>query len=270
MYLDDDFQSYAIGSNLPFGSFTGTGSIVAGGNIIPATDRSFSVHLATYNRGIFYVNSFSQYIALKLDASPNRQPFMNYDNGPNGSGNSFTLLQFHVEPDSTITVQCPVSGQTLANSGDGWFKFFSWNFLQINITLSDVLVAGVLKLNIQCDIGLNGVSIISFNTTTTASVANFANATSEVNSVRMQDGLFGAFTWDVLSALIAYPHVGTPSAIVKQGAIELDILPNTANIDVYQGAIELDILPNTAQLRVIQAVIEMDRFIREPWYVTES
>ncbi len=114
------------------------------------------------------------------------------------------------------------------------------------------------------------MSCLSFNTTTNATVAGFANGTSEINSVHLQNGLFGAFTLDTLSPLIAYPHPGTPSALVKQSAIELDLLPNTATVQAIQSAIELDILPSTAQVRVIQAVIELDRRVNELWYVSES
>ncbi len=104
-YLDDDFQSYAIGTNLPFGSFTGVGSIVAGGNIIPTTDRSFSTIVASYDRGALgYINTFSQYLAVFLSYTFAQQVFLFFNNGPNLSSQTFTLFELQVETDGTLTL----------------------------------------------------------------------------------------------------------------------------------------------------------------------
>lgn len=267
-YLDDDFQGYAIGTSVPFGSWTGSGFFVQiqaqpEGTGIPGTDRSFGVFLGTAEYVRAYLSSFSQWIAVRMEDNANAQILLQFTNGPNGFAQSFTLLQFQLEPDTTLTAICPVTGDILANSGNVLMPFGTWHFLQINVTLSDVLLAGVLSIHIDCDVALNGVQIMAISKTVAAGVAQLANSTSEVNRFQLRTGAFGAYTLDVLTALVAYPHGGTPAAIVYQTVVEVDEVLDSGKLDVYQAIAEVDVLPDSALLRVLQMVVEVDTIRRQ-------
>lgn len=265
-YLDDDFQGYSIGSHLPFGSWTGSGAeIVADaiGTGIPGTDRSLLVFpgFADYDRGLgagAFLTSFSLFCAYRRDYDSTFHPIVTCINGPNGSGNSFSLLEIRGEQDGTLSAYCPQTGELLANSLDALLAFYNNNFLQINVTFSDVLVSGVNHLHIDCEVALNGVSVFSCSVTTTQLVSGFVNGTSEANKFRLNFGTYGAFTLDTLQAIVSYPHAGSPKAIVYQAAVEVDELPDDALLQVYQGVVEVDELPDSTKLRVHQAVIEVD------------
>jgi hypothetical protein len=262
--LDDDFQGYAIGTSLPFGSWIGSGfadSIVSepGGTGIPGTDRAFNLFLgqAEYVNAS-YLSSFSQFISVKLGDSQNTQTTLGFANGPNGSGHTFTLLSLRIEPDSTITAVCTASGEILANSGDLWFRFGTYNFFQVNVILSDVLVSGVLNVNIECHVALNGVEVLSFNTTVNMAVSSLTNGTAEVNRFDLLGGTYGAYMLDTLQPIVTYPHGGTPDAQAFQAVVEVDELLDSGVLDAYQAVVEVDVLPDTAELIVYQMVIEVD------------
>jgi hypothetical protein len=280
-YLDDDFQGYSIGTSLPFGSWTGGGflsSIVAEaiGTGIPGTDRSLALGLATaiYNRGTgggAFLTSFTQWFAHRPSFDTSTHAVVTFVNGPNGGGQSFSLLDIRINPDSTLSVFCTDSNQLLAYSYDALESFEQWHFFQVNITLSDVMVSGVNKVNIQCEIALDGVSIISFNTTTSISSSGLANGTAEVNQFQLNNGHYGAYTLDTLQAINTYPHGGAPNAVVFQAVVEIDELPDDSEITVLQAVVEVDELPDSTQLQVFQAVVEVDILvITNRWYISES
>lgn len=263
-FLDDDFQGYSIGTNLPFGSFTGGAFLaqivsIPEGTGIPGTDRGLQVFLgvAEYVHGGYLV-SFSQFIAFNITDFDGAQPFLAFTNGPNLSSQSFTLFQLRVEGDSTLTAECPNSGEVLGNSGDKFMKFYTWNFLQVNVTFSDVLVMGVMVVHIDFEVALNGESILSGSKDTVVAVAQLAGGTSQVNRFQMLNGRYGAFTLDTLQPIVTYPHGGTPSAIVYQAVVEVDEVIDSGLLDVYQAVMEVDVLPDNSKLRVFQMVIEAD------------
>lgn len=273
-YLDDDFQGYAIGTNPPFGSFAGSGffaQIVSepGGTGIPGTDRSLQIILATveFVNGA-YLTQFTQFLSLYL-TGPLTFNGWSYaiSNGPGANG-TFEILHLKVENDSTISLY--QGGTLLANSGDKWFNFYSWNFLQINVTLSDVNVSGTDRVNIDFELAVNGVSVLVFNSTTPLATSVLANATAEANRFQMLGGRFGAFTLDTLQPIVSYPHAGSPKARVTQAALEVDALPDTAMVRVFQSALEVDALPDTAKVRIFQAVLEIDAILQGRWYISEG
>ena len=241
-FLDDDFQSYSIGDHLPLGSWTDAGSftdvIVAGGPS-GATKSLQMDGNALYTRG--YLSSFTEFVAIRKLVTGNVVAFAN---GPNLSGHSFTLLSLKVEPDGTVTATCDASGQTLGNTKDKWFEFYSWNFLQINVTFSDVLdpITMITHVNIDFELALNGVSVLSFNTTTSFDVSQLAAGTSEVNQFFLTStGAFYAnYTLDTLQPIVSYPHPTSPlNCIVHQGVIEVIEEPDDSTVWVHQGVIEL-------------------------------
>jgi hypothetical protein len=275
--LDDDFQSYAIGATMPFGSWIWNGlsapQIVSepGGTGIPGTDRSLRIFQATAEFvPLSYLASFTQWVAMRVNDSTGAQSILSFANGPNALSQTFEILQLQIEPDSTLTATCPSSGQILANSGDLLFRFHTWNFFQINVQLSDVLVAGVAKVNIQCTVALNGTIVMTFNVTTSMGAAGLKNATSEVNRFQLLGGSYGAYTLDTLTAIGTYPHAGTPDAIAYQAPIEVDLLLNSGVIDAYQSAVEVDVLPDSAQVKIYQMVVEVDILALQRWNINES
>jgi hypothetical protein len=275
-YLDDDFQGYAIGATLPLGSFTGSGFIDgivadADGTGIPGTDRALQLFLggAEYVRGTGpgdYLKSFTQWCAHRSAYSSNTSILFSFVNATHGS-----LLEVRKQTDSTIAVYCGVTGQLLGFSYDALAPHVKWHFYQINVTFSDVMVSGVNKVNIECEIALNGTSIISFNTTTTVSSSGLANGTAEINQVQLNNGHYGAYTLDTLQAINTYPHGGAPNAVVFQAVVEIDELPDDSEITVLQAVVEVDELPDSTQLQVFQAVVEVDILvITNRWYISES
>ncbi len=280
-YLDDDFQGYSIGTSVPFGSWTGSGSFVQifsepGGTGIPGTDRAFGIFLATaaYDRGLLagaFLKTFSEFFSSKLSDSQNPQQLVSFVNGPNGLGQRFSLFQVRVEPDGTVTALCPVSGEILGNSVDQLYRFYTYNFLQINVTFSDVVVGGTAKVHILCAIALNGIQVISFSTTVNVAVAQLVNATAEANVFQLNSGSFGAYTLDVLQPIVTYPHPGSPKAIAYQSVVEVDQLLDSGVLKAHQAVTEVDILPDTATLTVFQMVIEVDVLLsgsrRQPEYI---
>lgn len=264
-YLDDDFQGYSIGANVPFGSWildpgAFLAQIVAGGSGIPTTDRSLAVQLGriAYVHGS-YLSSFTEFCDLLLGANLNSSqvPF-EFSNGPNGGGITSTLLQIRIETDGTISAVCPQSGELLANSNDAVLRFYTFNFFQINVTLSDVAVAGVNHVNIAGEVAIDGVSVLTFNATTAVLSSGLTNGTAEVNRFQLSGGQYGAFTLDTLQAIVSYPHAGSPSLIAYQAPIEVDQLLDSGVLDVFQSVLEVDELPDSANVRVIQAVLEVD------------
>lgn len=268
-FYDEDFQSYAIGSFLPLGNFTpfGLGVIVAGGP--SGTDRSLSlINIAQYDRGSGYLASFSEFVAVNKTSGGVILQFLN---GPNGGGATFNLVEVGIENDSTVTATCPTDNLVLGNSLDELFVFNSWNFFQVNITLTDALNSGVLCVNIAGEIALNGRSILTFNKLTNVAVSQLTNGTSEVNKFNLATNscLYDAYTLDSLQPIVSYPHPGTPSALVLQGVIELGEEPDDANVQVFQGATELALLPDSAKIIDYQGVIEL-LITRGKTYISES
>jgi hypothetical protein len=274
-YLDDDFQGYSIGQTLPFGSFVSQGVFTAqiqsasGGTGIPGTDRAFFVFGTAAYVHSSYLTQFTQWLALRLDSEVSAGGYSYAaTNGPNGANQLNVIFSLKIEIDSTISIYSG-AGALLGNSGDVLFPFRKWNFFQINATLSDVLVAGVNKVHILLELVLNGKSIISFNTTTTITSSNLKNGTAEANNFQLTGGLYGAFTLDVLTAAVNYPHPGSPKARVNQGAIEMANLPDSGKIQVHQGVVEITNLPDSGKIRINQGVIEL--IIDAPrWYISES
>lgn len=259
-YVDYDFQSDAIGTHLPIGPFVAgfvlADEIVAGGP--SGTDRSFElVGQAVYTH-TGYLASFTHFIAVR-QISPG--PILSYVNGPNGLGQFNSLMRINMEQDGTVTAR-DGGGLALANSISKYFNFYAWNFFQVNVTFSDAinLGTGLLSVRIQCEVALNGTSILLFDVVTAQTVAPLANGTAEVNTFIMESSTrtdYGAYTLDTLQAIVSYPHPGTPVCLVNQGVVEIETLPDTAVIQVQQGVIEIQNLPDTAKVLVFQGVIEL-------------
>lgn len=263
---DDDFQSYSIGANVPFGSWklfpsAFTAQIQAGGSGVPGTDRNLGIFLGSVILDpavAGYQTSFTQFLAFKLSPGfTNGLQIMAFGNGPIG-GPSFTLLEIRVEVDSTITIVDSTGAAILANSGDKWLQPNIWHFLQVNVTVSDILVGSTKFVQAAFELGLNGTSIISFTKTLTTVATALFTGTSAINQFILSGGNYGAYTLQGLVGVPTYPHGGSPKARINQAAAEVNELPSSGKVRVIQAAAEIDELPSTTKLRVFQMVIETD------------
>ncbi len=177
---DDDFQGYSIGASAPFGSWQLQGgaitNVIIAGNCPTGMTRAFRLfgEVVIDPTVPGYITSWSEFVAIRKTQAG---IILKFANGPNLTGHSFDILAVRVERDSTISVTGPLT-ETLGNSTDAWFDYSAVNFFQVNVTLSDVMVSGVNHINIACQIALNGVKVIDFNTTTGVAVTDLANGTS--------------------------------------------------------------------------------------------
>ena len=246
---DDDFQGYSLGDSIPFGDWlldpgAFTAAIEAG---FAPTGMTQSLHLfgtVVVNPAIpGYITSFSEFVAVHKTSAGQ---ILSFSNGPNVFSQTFTLLSIQVETDGTITALGPGGVfEVLGNSTDALFDFGAVNFIQVNMTFSDVMVLGVNHVRIDGVIVLNGTTVISIGATTGAAVTGLANGTSEINRFQLttNGADYSAFTLDTGKSVNDYPHPGSPSAIAFQSAIEVDALPDNAQLVVLQALVEVDLLP---------------------------
>lgn len=261
MPFDDDFQGYSVGDTVPFGDWildTGafTKSIVSGFAPTGMTQSLQLIGTVALNPTLTgYINQFSEFCAVRKTSGGD---LFSFSNGPNSFGHTFNLLRFTVESDGTVSAY--IGTTLLKNSYDGLFEFFAVNFFQLNVEFSDALVAGLIYVRIQCQVALNGTKILDFDITTNVQVVQLANGTSEVNHFQLttNGANYAAFTLQNLTALVSYPHPGSPNGLVFQAVTEVDELPSNTKIRVHQAVTEVDELPSTAKIRIFQAVTEVD------------
>lgn len=241
---DDDFQSYLLGASIPFGSWildpSAFTNVIVAGNGPDGTTQSYRLDgtVAVDPSVTGFITSWTEFVSVwALQGAE----ILNFANGPNGTGHTFSIVTVKVEQDGTISVIGPDTN-VIQNSIDKWFNFNSSNFLQVNVTLSDVSPGIGMPdvINIQCQIGLNGVKVIDFNYMTNTPVTDLVNGTSQVNRFQLSGAAFySAFTLQSLIGLINYPHPGLPNALVYQSVVEIANLPDTTKVQVFQGVIEL-------------------------------
>jgi hypothetical protein len=258
--FEDDFQAYTAGTTLPFGSWAGTGaSIVGSGGPYPSNGKYVNI----FNGGMEYVSvssqtSISVFFAFRVLLGTKRN-LLELRNGPNGSSQTFTLFNFQIEADGTLTAKVPLSNQFLVNSYDHIVRNGDWNFAQVNVTFSDVVIGGTTFVHIVVHVAVNGVEVLVKSADTTIGVTQLKNGTADVNRfVLTSEGAdYDNFTLDTLQTIVTYPHPGSPFAIVPHAVDELSILPDSAQVRIEHGVIEFARLPNSAQMRAIQGVIEL-------------
>jgi hypothetical protein len=268
---DDDFESYALGAGIPFGSWTGSGFtniIRAGGP--QGTGQYFDFWgQALFTNGTYY-SSFTIWLGFRFTESTlfHSVALIDCQNGLGGANFTPSLVTVVNEADSTISVYA--NNQLVGNSGNP-IEFDAWHFLQLNVTLSGIVVLGVSNVDVAVKLAVDGHKIIDTHLTTSISVASLQNGIASCNRFfLLGPAAFDNFTLDVLAAMPSYPHPGTPLARVTQGALELGQLPDSAQVLVTQGTIELGQLPNSAQVLVTQGVIELILATKPRWYISES
>lgn len=253
---DDSFQSYSPGDSVPIGSWildpgAFTNVIVAGGGPSGTTQSLQLFGTVAVDPGVTgFQTSFTEFVAVEKTSAGQ---ILAFSNGPNLTGHTFTLLAIWVEQDGTLTARDP-DGNPLGNSVDVLFNFSTSNFLQVNLTLSDVTILGIKYVHLHGSVTLNGKTVITFDADTTAQVTELVNATSEINRFQFSTNgaNYAAFTLQGFTSVNDYPHPGTPKGRVNQGAIEIVELPDSGKLRIVQGAIEL--------------ILD----VQNRWYISES
>ena len=251
--FEETWQTYAIGTPLPTGPWTGgSGSIVAGGDVVPGTDRHAQVAVGgiNYVDGVYH-SSFT--VWLQFYPAPGIPlGILSLINPITGD-----WIDIRLEQDGTVSAYSPVGGSILlGNSVDQWANFYSWNTIQVNVTFSIVLVGTTNYLGIDCEVALNGKAVILASVTTATTIASLSGAFG-VNTFNIARSDYGDFVLDTLTALVAYPHPGSPSGKAFQGVLEASMLPSTGNARAISGVVEIEMLPSTANAVARHGVIEI-------------
>lgn len=258
-FFEDDFETYTVGDSFPFGSWQSYGSPVSGSIIADGFGKAFRINtgFAEWNSVTTYRNSFSIWMGVKTNIGDNQ--LIELTNGPNIFGNSFGVFSLKIEPDGTVTASVP-GGQVIKNSHDFVASFSTWNFFQINLTLSDWDDSGTMRMQIDCSVGLNGQEIINHTLQSTVPVALMTNGTAEVNRFALigsRGATIDNFTIDSHASIPTFPHIGTPVARIPSGIIEIANLPDSAKILTKSGIIEIAKLPSSAKVIVYAGIIEL-------------
>jgi hypothetical protein len=256
----DNFESYTVGQATPFGEFGDGGAHIAAGNY-PSRPGSQCIYIlpafypaATWANGTLY-SSGSTYLAFTYTAQSNGA-FVGFFNGdPNLLGlQSIVNLAFEV--DNTISAYC--DGAFAANSGDVSVKFNQWYFLQVNVTLSSVLVGGTFCIKVAFTVWLEGTQILSGAVQTAIATSTVPSATAQFDHIHLTNNLLvDEFTFDVLSGSPAYPNAGTPNVRPSTGLAEVLELPTTASTRMTTGLVELIEAITSAKIRVSTGLIEI-------------
>ncbi len=251
----DDFQSYAVGATAPFGSLTNFG-------FFPTTIRDVTtVSPPSDPQGIFGATKCIEFFGsgLELNTLAAYTPavsvffgakFRSWDESiMSFASDTHALGSIRREADGTISIY--LGALRLATSTAS-LRWYNWYFFQCNFTWTNV--GGFVQ--IDAEIAVDGVSIVSVSYITTITVASLtglgANLYDWTNTY-----FFGALTVDIFQSIGTDPNPGTPLNRVTQTTIEQVQLPSSALLRTTQGAVEQAQLPSNALLRVTQAVIEL-------------
>jgi hypothetical protein len=239
--IDDDFQTYSVGANAPFGPYASGGSL-AGIGVVAAVVVNTPVGVfgdvksvktpavqclqfpsASVQNTAPYYQQFSVYQAFQIGSA-------------NGTSENGVVLSFQ-------NLNQPFSGAALATLkifGDGTLAFttenelycyavsdFSlligqWYFFRIDISFS---VLGSGNFGYTCTWYVDGIAQLSVTNNDTG-IASAGFPYSYVNAIVMGGagggGYIGRTTvYSTIQAAGFYPHPGSPVARVTQGVIEL-------------------------------------------------
>lgn len=281
-FVDDSFESYSVGATPPFGVWTSpnpvTCVITTGGMNTGVGTSSRSLQITNgslvYDSNPSFKTSASVFMSFFADTTKIQNgesiPMFKFTNGPNGFGSFFDLMTVQMENDTTIS--CYHNLDLIGNSIDAQAHLRTWNFIQINLTVSDTVVSSSTQVHIVTEIGLNGTSILSKSFDTGQAVSSLLGTTAQFNIFNLTSTLlqYDNVTFDTLQAIMAHPHPGTPHARASQGVAELPILPSSALVDAFQGVAELPLLPSTAKVNAYQGVIELILSNLVRWRVYEA
>lgn len=281
-FVDDSFESYSIGATPPFGVWTSpapaqcvitTGGMNTG---VGTSSRSLLITQGSliYDSNPSFHTSASVFMSFFADTNKIQSgesiPIFKFTNGPSGLGSFFDLMSVQMENDTTIS--CYHNLDLIGNSIDAQAKLRTWNFMQINLTVSNTVVSSSTQVHVVTEIGLNGTSILSKAFDTGQQVSSLLGTTAQFNIFNPSSTLlqYDNITFDTLQAIMAHPHPGTPHARASQGVAELPLLPSSAKVTAFQGVAELPLLPSTAKINAYQGVIELILLSPVRWRTYEA
>lgn len=240
--LDDDFQSYAVGANPPYGNLY-TGNIVAPiivNSPLGVYGDAKSVQMPSLNGALFWPcpplsinNSFPAYtefmiiqaIFVQQDNASSLGPLLVFNSYLNPF-NGFSLAAIQLYADGTIGIcgEFFSLGQIPEAISDFSLLQGKWYLIQTNIRFG--ASAGVVT--IDAEVGVNGVSVVSFSGLTTTPISGLP--ATYVNAIQLGGAGGGMFMgrttfYDTVQPMGTFPHPGTPESRVSQGVIELILSP---------------------------------------------
>ena len=278
-FIDDDFESYAIGT-------------------LPSTWRAVSLGASVQNGGI----EGSKGLQLNPGGGAQKDPLIDVAVGVQtsvsvfhafqggGGGNMLSLhnanpadlsgdidvLDIIMEADTTITVQI---GNKIIGNTQTINPWKDWMYMQLNVDFSAVFDAGlgfnVLKAVVS--LAVQGTTLINAlsgqSTIPSASLA--AGIGCNLYQFRPTDNSSMIDIVTVANPQLAmgtYPHPGSPKARVSQVVVEPVELANPSTARVSQLAAEMVELPSSEKVRVSQLVIELIAAagVQTQWMIYEA
>lgn len=236
--VDDDFSTYALGANPPYGALVDSGAVV----------KPF---IANLNPGFYgdaqYVNMPSlQALQYPTSAPSTSLPaytdftlFMGMRLGGVGTDQQGAILQLNsnlspfagvilltigINNDGTFLVQSADGGDIAVS--DQYVMSQKWFMLQV--TAHFYAASGILKMDIQ--VAVNGVLAINsslLSNRSTSSLPAFYWNNLLLGGCANGSEMGRVTIYDELIAIGTNPHPGTPEARVSQGVIELIRLRGT-------------------------------------------
>ncbi len=255
----DNFESYSIGQQIPFGDWSDDG-------IVFIHDvRAGGPHTSTKCLNLFgpvYWNDTNYRASLTVTFWAKSPPSIAFTNLFYAANGTHVLLRLDREFDGTHSVEnignseIPVSGNI-------------WNSYQLNLQFS-----AVGTVFVDCELWINGVLHLTGSYDTGVLESSLANMLASVDRLGFSGSGGNCFIdeLDVAAKQTGsyFPTPGTPKARVARADIDLIELPDDALIRIARADIDLVELPDSAKIRIAQAYIEIIFLPAQRWYVTES
>jgi hypothetical protein len=230
---DDDFQSYTLGANPPYGSLVAIG-------VVPATiaDAVAGLYGDAQYVDVPGVRALQYPTATPTHLLPYYQQFSVFRGLlilPNATSENGVILQFYgdnaVDFSAALATIKVLADGTLALTDSSETAFYavsdfsllcnSWHWLQVNIAFGQA--NGFITYAIE--IAVNGISVLTANVTTNVDPTPYGPylyCNYIVLGGAGTAGYLGRLTiTDVIQPIGTDPHPGTPVAKVSQGVIEL-------------------------------------------------
>ena len=231
--IDDDFQSYTVGANPPYGNLYQYSGVSTIATTIPGIfgdtkevtmpsgqDLLFPVPFSSLSNLLPVYNQFSVYMGLYIQTNNQSSAGALVEFNCNSSpyaGNQVACI--NVYNDGTVGVASG-PGAIPYKISDYAFKQGGWHMVRVDILFSTS--GSVVNVNVQ--VYVDGALWLTYNGPTIVPVASLAGL--YVNNVIFGGVGGGSFLgrltmYDTIQASNFWPHPGTPIAQITQGVIEL-------------------------------------------------
>lgn len=263
MSVVDDFESYSIGQQIPFGNWQNNGIVFlrdvrAGGPHV--STKCLNLEGQVYWDDTNYRRTLT--VTFWYKTAPGSAITAMFYGGNSTQG----LVSLNQESDGSLTIP------NIGNSGDKVLPSFSrWNSFQLNLTF-DVDVSGFVT--VACEFLVNGDGFLSGTYTLGILAASLSNGLASIDRIGFTGT--GGLSYldelgiDSLKSGAFMPNPGTPKVRVTRGDLDVILLPDSALVNVAQAYIDAVKLPDSAKVRVAQAYIEIIFLPNNRWYISES